>query len=197
MPGQPEFQQRLQSIERLLGEIEGAADPNLRASVQELVQLVMDLHGAGIERILELVRATGDEGDGLVHRLGRDELVASLLVLYGLHPLTLEDRVIQAVEKARLRMRSNEGEVELLSVQDGTVRLRIKANGRGCGSTAQALKEIVENAVYQGAPDIASLVIEGAEDKQGFVSLEMLQGTAHSPNILNGLSLTAAEKASL
>jgi Fe-S cluster biogenesis protein NfuA len=197
MPGQPEFQQRLQSIERLLGEIEGAADPNLRASVQELVQLVMDLHGAGIERILELVRATGDEGDSLVHKLGRDELVASLLVLYGLHPLTLEDRVIQAVEKARLRMRSNEGEVELLSVQDGVVRLRLKTNGHGCGSTAQALKEVVENAIYQGAPDIASLVIEGAEEKQGFVSLEMLQGTAHPPHILNGLSLTAAEKGSL
>jgi Fe-S cluster biogenesis protein NfuA len=197
MPGQPEFQPRLQSIERLLGEIEGAADPNLRASVQELVQLVMDLHGAGMERILELVRATGDEGDDLVHKLGRDDLVASLLVLYGLHPLTLEDRVIQAVEKARLRMRSNEGEVELLSVQDGAVRLRIKANGRGCGSTAQALKEIVENAVYQGAPDIASLIIEGTEEKQGFVSLEMLQGTANSPQVLNGLSLTAAEKGSL
>jgi Fe-S cluster biogenesis protein NfuA len=197
MPGQPEFQQRLQSIERLLGEIEGAANPNLRASVQELVQLVMDLHGAGIERILELVRATGDEGDRLVHKLGRDDLVASLLVLYGLHPLTLEDRVIQAVEKARLGMRSNEGEVELLSVQDGAVRLRLKANGRGCGSTAQALKEIVENAIYQGAPDIASLVIEGADEKQSFVSLEMLQGTANSPHILNGLSLTAAEKGTL
>jgi Fe-S cluster biogenesis protein NfuA len=197
MPGQPEFQQRLQSIERLLGEIEGAADPNLRASVQELVQLVMDLHGAGIERILELVRATGDEGDGLVHKLGRDNLVASLLVLYGLHPLTLEDRVTQAVENARSRMRSNEGDVELLSVQDGAVRLRIRANGRGCGSTAQALKEIVENAMYQGAPDIASLVIEGAEEKQAFVSLEMLQGTAHPPHTMNGLSLTAAEKGSL
>src|SRR5580658_4058379 len=197
MPGQPEFQQRLQSIERLLGEIEGAANPNLRASVQELVQLVMDLHGAGIERILELVRATGDEGDALVHKLGRDELVASLLVLYGLHPLTLEDRVTQAVDKARLRMRSHEGEVELLSVQDGAVRLRLKANGHGCGSTAQALKEIVENAVYQSAPDITSLVIEGAEDKQGFVSLEMLQGTAPPSHIMNGLSLTAAEKGSL
>jgi Fe-S cluster biogenesis protein NfuA len=105
--------------------------------------------------------------------------------------------VIQAVEKARLRMRSNEGEVELLSVQDGAVRLRLKANGRGCSSTGQALKEVVENAIYQGAPDIGSLVIEGAEEKQGFVSLEMLQGTSHSPHILNSLSLTAAEKGSL
>jgi Fe-S cluster biogenesis protein NfuA len=197
MPGQPEFQQRLQSIERLLGEIEAAADPNLRASVRELVQLVMDLHGAGIERILDLVRVAGEGDDGLIRKLGRDELVANLLVLYGLHPQDLETRVAQAVEKARSRVRPHEGEVELLSVQDGAVRLRLKANGHGCGSTAQALKEIVENAVYQSAPDIASLVIEGGEEKQGFVSLDMLQGTARAPHVSNGLSPMAGEKGGL
>jgi len=197
MPGQPEFQQRLQSIERLLAEIEGAADPNLRASVQELVQLVMDLHGGGIERMLELIRAAGEQGESVVQKLGRDDLVASLLVLYGLHPVNLEDRVAQAVEKARSRVRPHEAEVELLSLQDGAVRLRLRANGHGCGSTAQALKEIVENVIYQGAPDIASLVIEGAEEKQGFVSLEMLQATAPSTHMSNGFSLTAAGKAPL
>jgi Fe-S cluster biogenesis protein NfuA len=197
MPGQPEFQQRLQSIERLLAEIEGAADPNLRASVQELVQLVMDLHGGGIERMLELIRAAGEQGESVVQKLGRDDLVASLLVLYGLHPVNLEDRVAQAVEKARSRVRPREAEVELLSLQDGAVRLRLRANGHGCGSTAQALKEIVENVIYQGAPDIASLVIEGAEEKQGFVSLEMLQATAPSTHMSNGFSLTAAGKAPL
>src|SRR5580692_2146534 len=122
MPGQAEFQQRLQSIERLLGEIEGAADPSLRTSVQQLVQLVMDLHGAGIERMLELVRADATGGEGLIYKLGRDELVASLLVLYGLHPLDLEARVVEALDKARARLRSHQGEAELLSIQDGTVR---------------------------------------------------------------------------
>src|SRR5580704_8317847 len=101
MPAQPEFQQRLQSIERLLGEIEAGADPGLRANVQELVQLVMDLHGAGIERILELIRAAGDGGESIVQRMGRDDLVASLLVLYGLHPVNLEGRVAQALDKVR------------------------------------------------------------------------------------------------
>ena len=56
MTAQAEFQQRLKSIERLLQEIEASADPNLRAAAQELVQLVMDLHGAGLERMLELIR---------------------------------------------------------------------------------------------------------------------------------------------
>jgi Fe-S cluster biogenesis protein NfuA len=186
MPGQPEFHQRLQSIERMLGEIEGSADPALRTSVRQLVQSVMDLHGAGLDRILELIRADSAGGESLIHKLGRDELVASLLVLYGLHPLHLEARITEGLDKARARLRSHQGEVELLSVRDGVVRLRLHANGHGCGSTGQALKELVEDAVYQCAPDIASLVIEDAGEKQGFVSLELLQKTASAPRMTVG-----------
>lgn len=170
MLAQPEFQQRLQSIERLLGEIESAADPGLRTNVQQLVQLVMDLHGAGLERIVELT------GETMMPKLERDDLVASLLVLHGLHPMDLETRVNQAVEKARHRLRAHEGSVEVLSIRDGEVRLRLEANGHGCGSSADALKEIVENAVYQSAPDVTALIIEGAGGSNGFVPLEMLQG---------------------
>src|SRR5579872_5471640 len=142
MAAQAEFQQRLKSIEQLTKEIESTADPALRASVQELVRLVMDLHGAGLERMLEVIRAPGDGGDVLIGKLGRDELVASLLVLYGLHPLDLEARVTQALDKANLKLRSHEGEVKLLSIEDGAVRLRLQANGHGCGSTGAALKDI-------------------------------------------------------
>lgn len=176
MPLQPEFPQRIQEIERLLGKIESTADPSLRATVQELVKLVMDLHGAGIERMLELIRASGDGSENIVQRLGRDELVASLLILYGLHPLDLEARVAQALDKARSRLRAHDGEVELVSMRNGEVRLRLRANGHGCGANPQALREIVEAAMYQSAPDISHLVIEG-DDKQNFVPLEMLQGT--------------------
>ncbi len=138
------------------------------------------------------------EATGLIHKLGRDDLVASLLVLYGLHPLPLEERITEAVDQARARVRSHQGEVELVSIQDGTVRLRLHANGHGCGSTAEALKEMVEDAVYKGTPpDITSLVIEAAGEKQGFVSLEMLQASAPAPHISNGLSVTAGNKGGL
>jgi Fe-S cluster biogenesis protein NfuA len=194
MPAQPEFQQRIQSIERMLGEIEGSADPSLRTSVQQLVQLVMDLHGAGLERMLELIRGDAGAGESLINKLGQDDLVASLLVLYGLHPLPLDARITEGLDKARARLRSHQGEVELLSIQDGAVSLRLHVNGNGCGSTAQALKEMVEDAVYQSAPDITSLVIEDAAAKPGFVSLEMLQGTAPAAHFSNGLSLSAGNK---
>jgi hypothetical protein len=47
---------------------------------------------------------------------------------------------------------------------------------------------MVENAIYQGAPDVTSLVIEGATEKQGFVPLEMLQGSALGMRGANGYS---------
>lgn len=187
MPAQLEFQQRLQAIERLLGDIESAADPSLRSNVQELVQLIMDLHGAGLERTLELIHAAGEAGEGVIHRMGRDELVSSLLVLYGLHPLDLEARVTEAVEKVRSRLRAHDGSVELLRIQEGTVQLRLHANGSGCGSTPQALRQMIEDAVYQNAPDITALVIEGADEKRGFVPLEMLQGLAPTASAKGGL----------
>ena len=83
-----------------------------------------------------------------------------------------------ALAKARLRLRTHEGDVELLSIQEGAVRLRLHANGHGCGSTPEALREIVENAVYQAVPDVADLFIESDAPKQDFVPLEMLHGVA-------------------
>lgn len=172
MTGTPEFQQRLESIESVIRQIEAAGDPNVRTAARELVQLVMELHGAGLERVLEILRSNGEAGQSVLGSLGRDEMVSSLLVLYGLHPLSLEERVHQAIEKANRQMRSRSATVELADLEDGALHLNLKANGHG-----PALKEVVEAAIWQAAPDITSLVIDGAEEKQGFVPLEMLAGS--------------------
>jgi Fe-S cluster biogenesis protein NfuA len=193
MATQPEFQKQLQSIEKLLAGIEAVEDPRVTTDVRELLQIVMDLHGAGIERMLELIRAEGESGESLVSKIGRDDLAGSLLVLYGIHPVTLEARITEAVESARRRLRSREGEVELLSMEDGAVRLRLSAGKHSCGSTAQALKEIVEDAVYGMAPDV-SLFIEIAEEtRNAFVPLEMLKPIATAPRVADELVLTSTE----
>lgn len=175
MPGTPEFQQRLESIETVIRQIEAAADPSVRTAARELVQLVMELHGTGLERILEILRAQGESGQSALDSFGRDDMVSSLLVLYGLHPLGIEQRIGQALEKVNRQMRSRNATVELVGMEDGAVRLHLKANGHG-----PALKEIVEAAIYQAAPDISSLAIDGAEEKQAFVPLEMLVMNGHA-----------------
>jgi hypothetical protein len=172
MPGPPDFQRRLESIEELLRRIESASDPHVRSTARELVQTVMDLHGAGLERILEILGAAGTAGQSAIDSLSRDDLVSSLLVLYGLHPRSIEDRLMQALDKIRPSLKKRGGEIEFLHLTDGAVKLRLLANGN-----AASLKEFVEAAVYAAAPDISSLIIEGPGERQGFVPLDMLRAS--------------------
>jgi Fe-S cluster biogenesis protein NfuA len=171
-----EFQQRIQKIESLVRKIETLADAEARASALALFQSVMDLHGAAVERMMDIVFDAGDTGREVIDRFGRDDLVGSLLLLYGLHPLPLETRVIEALNRLRPSLQSHGGNVELLNVSDGLVRLRLEKSSNGCGSTAQALKQAVEEAVYDAAPDITGIEIEGAAEPIFSTSLVQLAG---------------------
>ena len=183
-----EFQQRIQRVEELVRKIETVADPETRANAIELMQSLMDLHGAGLERMMEITFQTGGPGSEIIDNFGRDELVGSLLLLYGLHPLTLEERVIQALDNVRPYLRSHGGNVELLSVTDGVVRLRLA--GSGCASTAATLKLAIEGAIYDAAPDMTALEVEGVVEQQqptGFVKLQGRNGASRPANDKGGL----------
>jgi hypothetical protein len=180
MPTHEEFQQQLHSIESMLGEVQSITDPTLRSSLCELFQRVIDVHGTGVGRILELIRARSD-GQSIIDRLGRDEIVSSLLVLYGLHPMTLEQRVRLALDKVRSQLNLHNSEVQLASVNDGEVTVRIQLRMRDFGSSnGRATRETIEEAVYQAAPDLACLTVTGGEedsatDERGPFPLQMVQ----------------------
>ena len=102
----------------------------LEISARELVRSLMGFYGAGLERITEIVFKKGDAGREILDELSRDELMGSLLAANGLHPLDLEARVRRAVERLHPRVRSLDT-VELLSVEEGVIRLRLRASGVG------------------------------------------------------------------
>ena len=168
----------MQRIGALVQEIESIADPAARAATMDLVQSLMDLHGAVLEKMLDIVAEAGDAGMNIIDRLGRDSLVSSLLILYGLHPEDIESRVVKAVDRLRSQLRKQGCEVELLSVNDGAIRLRVETGSHTCGSTAKTLQATLEGTIYDAAPDLTSLVIEGLEEKpaSGFVALDKLMG---------------------
>jgi Fe-S cluster biogenesis protein NfuA len=171
---------RMQRIGEIVEQLETAADPNTRAIARELLESLMALHGAGIERILEIAANSGEAGESVIRKCGRDELVSSLLLLYGLHPENLSARVTRALEKLRTSLDSHAAKAELLSISDDgvvTVRLHLKPNGGGCGSSAATLKSTVESALQDAAPDATSIVVEetGASlTSSGFVSIAQL-----------------------
>ena len=173
-----DFRERVQRIGGLVQEIEAIADPALRATTKELVQSLMDMHGAVLERALEIVSAAGDPGMSLIEQLGRDPMVSSVLVLYGLHPEDLDARVLKAIDRVKPQLRKQGCEVELLGLSEGAVRLRVQTGEHTCGSTAKTAQATLEGAIYEAAPDIASLAIEGLDGQaaSGFVALNMLTG---------------------
>jgi Fe-S cluster biogenesis protein NfuA len=173
-----DLREDIQRIGGLVQEIESIADPAVRAATKHLVQSLMDLHGAAFEKTLDIVAEAGDPGMNIIDRLGRDSLVSSVLILYGLHPEDIESRIAKAVDKVRPQLRKQGCEVELLSSAGGAIRLHVETGSHTCGSTGKTVQAALEGAMYDAAPDLTSLVIEGLEEKpaSGFVGLEKLMG---------------------
>ena len=171
-----DFREDIQRIGELVQEIESIADPAARAATLNLVRSLMSLHGVVLEKALEIVAEGGEPGISIIDRLGRDSLVSSVLILYGLHPEDIDTRVVKAVDKVRPQLRKQGCEVELLNVNDGAIRLRVKTGSHACGSTAKTVQATLEGAMYDAAPDLTSLVIEGLEEKPAscFVALDKL-----------------------
>ncbi|CAN5256890.1 hypothetical protein BH18ACT9_BH18ACT9_01960 [soil metagenome] len=104
----------------------GAGGVVARERAEELVRLVADLYGAGMERILDIVYEAGGLDEEVLASLAADDLVASLLLVHGLHPYDVGQRVELALEGVRPYLGSHGGDVELLGVRDdGVVRLRL------------------------------------------------------------------------
>ncbi len=169
--------QRAGRIEELIGQLEASADPQSLAVSRELVQSLMDLYGAGLDRLTEIIARKGQAGMEMLDELGRDELVGNLLAANGLHPVDLEARVRRALDKLSARAHA-QGTLEILSIDDGVIRLSLRPTASGCGSTGGSFKSAVEEAVYGAAPDLARLEIEVQEPEAagGFVPLEKLLG---------------------
>ena len=186
------FQKRIQRIGEVVEQLESAADPNARALAKELLESLMALHGAALERILELVSEAGEAGETIVGKCGRDELVSSVLLLYGLHPVDLRSRVTRAMEKVRPYLESHAASAEVVSVgDDGRVNVRLHIKSNGCGSSA--VKSTLEAALQDAAPDAAAIIVEeagGTLAGSGFVSVAQLQ----SGQAIAALSLARAQR---
>jgi Fe-S cluster biogenesis protein NfuA len=153
-----EFQQKFSRIEELIGKLEKATDPAARATAKELVQLLMDIHGAGLARMMEIAAQSGPAGMEIVECFGKEEVPRNLLLLYGLHPIDLDTRVAEALDRVRPYLRSRDANVELIGIAGGNVTVRLNGNAHGC--TLTSLKTAIEEALYEEAPDLASVSVE-------------------------------------
>jgi Fe-S cluster biogenesis protein NfuA len=172
----------VERVQELLGSLDEIADPVAQARVQELIGTVLELYGAGLERILGIVEDAGDPALPIRTAMLDDGIVASLLLIHGLYPISLEERVVQALDSMRPFLASHGGNVELVGVEEGVARLRLQGSCNGCPSSAATLENALKEAIEEAAPDLLGLEVEGVvglEEKESDgppgLSLPMVQ----------------------
>jgi Fe-S cluster biogenesis protein NfuA len=155
-----DVREQVARVERLLGDVEAITDEVARSTALETVRALAGVYGEGLARIMGYIAKAG--ADAVRQACARDELVSHLLLLHELHPDDVVSRVSSALEGVRPALRSHGGDVELLGVEAGVVRLRLRGSCDGCASSATTLRLTVEQAIREAAPDIDR--IETADD---------------------------------
>ena len=168
-----EFQLHTRRVDELIGRVSALTDSEARTSALELVQAIMDMHGATVSRLLELLEGAGETGRSLLARIASDPMICGLLVLYGIHPVPLEQRVEQAVQKLVLQLRKSGTNVQVLGITDGVVRLDLAKDAHGLRYSPEKIKATIEQAIREAAPEVVEIVIDGLTSS--FVPIEMIQ----------------------
>jgi Fe-S cluster biogenesis protein NfuA/nitrite reductase/ring-hydroxylating ferredoxin subunit len=159
-----------------------------RERAEQLVREVVELYGAGLSRI---IAAVGDQADpGMLDRLVADDLVASLLLVHGIHPHDLRRRVSDALDRVRPYLGSHGGDVHLLDIVGDTVQLQFAGSCKSCPSSAVTLELAVEDAIRAAAPEISSIEVvtpeAGAGKPATVIPAESLLAQVHSRAPSNG-----------
>src|SRR5436309_243867 len=136
-------------IEGLLQELRAETDSRVVDRAEQLVRLLMEFYGAGLEHIMAALESDDDgassDTHSLVQRLVDDPLVASLLVLHDLHPIDVETRIQRALDKVRPYLGSHAGGVKFLGVDGaGRAQLRLEGTCNGCPSSTVTVKMAIE-----------------------------------------------------
>jgi Fe-S cluster biogenesis protein NfuA len=106
-----------------------------------------------------------------LNKVGSDPLVCGLLVLYGIHPLTMAERINGALEKLRPQLLKQGATLEIAGMTDGALRLKARKAAQG---SPDKLKLAIEQAILEAAPEVTSIIVEGLSPSD-FVPLNMIQ----------------------
>jgi Fe-S cluster biogenesis protein NfuA/nitrite reductase/ring-hydroxylating ferredoxin subunit len=130
-------------------------------TAEELVRLLVGMYGDGLAAIMAALAEEGEAGRAITARLTDDPLVEGLLLLHGLHPLGVDERIQRALDRVRPYLGSHAGGVQYLGVRDGVARLRLEGSCHGCPSSTVTVRLAIEGAVQDAAPEVTEVVVEG------------------------------------
>jgi Fe-S cluster biogenesis protein NfuA/nitrite reductase/ring-hydroxylating ferredoxin subunit len=136
------------------------------------VEALLEFYGEALARFVGYVSERDPDGS-LARAVAEDGLVAHMLLIHGLHPVPVEERVRGALAEVAPYLGSHGGGVELVGVEDGIARVRLEGACSGCPSSRVTLKLAVEDAVMKACPDLAGVEAEGVEAGDGLLRIEV------------------------
>jgi len=69
----------------------------------------------------------------------------------------MEGQIEQVIDKIRPSLQADGGDVELVAVEDGVVKLRLKGACAGCPMSQMTLKNGIERLLKQEIPEVKSV----------------------------------------
>jgi len=135
------------------------------------MEAALGFYGAGLKRILQVVSEDGPEGRKVFRDLIRDDVVKGLLLIHDLHPLDLEARLLEALDKVRPYLKSHGGNVEFIGLENDVAKLRLQGTCQTCASSSVTLELAIRHAIEQACPDLAHFEVEGVAQEKPAASL--------------------------
>ncbi|MFI8092273.1 hypothetical protein ACIF9R_28780 [Streptomyces sp. NPDC086080] len=159
-------------VEEVLDRLASSGDRAACEAAEELVRVLMEFYGAGFARTMELLgRHPQRPSQQAVDALLRDELVAGLLVLHGLHPDDAPTRIRRALDALPHAV-----EDAGFDPDTGELRLRLTSSGGcGCGGSRDAVEQACRDALACAAPEVTAVTLE-PEPAPGPVLLQIGAG---------------------
>ena len=164
-PPGPHPEDLLARVQELSDRVDRLEDPRARELSAQLVSAVIAMYGDGLERIMARLHAAREAGETILDELAQDGAVASLLLIHDLYPVSLRDRVLEALDTVRPYMESHGGDVELLALgDDGVARIALRGSCHGCSASRATLETAIIQALTEHCPDLPGIDVDGVVD---------------------------------
>lgn len=152
----------LDRVSELVSGLLEHADPSVAAAAEELVDWLDVYHREGLGRLVEMIRHW--RGELFLEQAALDPVVGELLATYSLGvdvDQATTDRVVQlALDEVRPYVHSHGGEIEVLSVAEGVVRLRMHGTCNGCTAAGDTVADRIEVALREHWIDFRRVELE-------------------------------------
>lgn len=158
------FDEILPRIAALAESLSSHSDADVAGTAGELLDWIDVFHAQGLGALVEMIREW--RGEIFLEHVAAHPVAGLLLTAYGLGPDADESVAQRAVQAALAEVRpylhSHGGDMEVVSIADGVVRLRLHGMCDGCSASSATLTGRVEGALRTHWLDFRRLDTEEA-----------------------------------